>query len=209
MFFPAIMPGSSMMPVVQRFSARNRSAPRPEAETGVVGVWNRITIDSVNVHSRISSNMNPDCTGLGGRRLKPNASRFNRTSGFPILTETWRFGFRTWSNLQNSKVGHSSQRTLSSCGLRRKRFNLCTVFHPPTLTIYAERQFSRIPWSCRTLLRSMQIFPESMKVTLSMLAMTLRLRVGASPHLSTAHVSLTRLDNNRCLGDSIHSNLLW
>ena len=70
MFFPAIMPGSSMIPVTQRFSARSRLAPWQEAETGVMGVWNRITIDSVNVHSRISSSVNPNCTGLGGKEVE-------------------------------------------------------------------------------------------------------------------------------------------
>jgi hypothetical protein len=60
---PAIVPASTVKFAGQLTSSHNNSPSSGTSE--VFGVWNRILIDSVNVQSRIGSQVNSDCTHLG------------------------------------------------------------------------------------------------------------------------------------------------
>ena len=64
-----MQPGLSMTILAQRLPSQKNYAPQPN-EVDALALWNRITIGSINVHSVLGFEVNPDCIDLGAQETE-------------------------------------------------------------------------------------------------------------------------------------------
>ena len=62
-----VQPGLSMTILARRFSSQKSNDSQSNIEADVLAVWNRIAIESINVHSILGFEVNRDCTRLGAQ----------------------------------------------------------------------------------------------------------------------------------------------